>query len=120
MHLSEKIKSSAGGVLMVGIIAAAVLFVSTFALSSWRTGQAQISQQKLDGRASATEAGRFAVENFIACKKAGGALNSPPADARCIAETVSGAEKFKGTEFGGQVAHKLADWLTQSKALHTQ
>ena len=105
------------------LVVVAVIFVLgafTVVRDTWRNGQLQISQQILDESSSKTGPGQFAVENFTTCKKAGGAFSPPASDAKCISETVSGAEKLKGSTFSAQVTHELAVWLEQSKKLGVQ
>lgn len=121
MQLTEKVKSN------VGVVVIVVCFLTITSLlgfgmvrEMWRSGQSQISQQEVDESASTTAPGQFAVENFTACKKAGGAFSSPASDAQCVTETVSGAEKLKGSAFGAQVTRELAGWLEQSKKLRSQ
>lgn len=104
----------------LGALGIILLCVVTIGMDVWKTGQQRISQDDLDATASKTPAGAFAVENFTTCKKAGGAFSSPASDAQCINETVSGAEKLKGSGFSAQVTHELADWLEQSKKLRGQ
>ncbi|MCU6501949.1 hypothetical protein LPN04_29575 [Rugamonas sp. A1-17] len=121
MQLTEKFKSDAGVVAIVAcVVAITALLGFGIVRDTWRSGQSQIAQQKLDENVSKTTPGKFAVENFTACKKAGGALSSPASDAQCISETVSGAEKLKGSAFGAQVTQELAGWLEQSKTLRAQ
>ncbi|WP_298151043.1 hypothetical protein [Flavobacterium sp.] len=96
------------------VIACGVSLVSNMV----RKANDQNTQLKLMETVSKTEAGKFAVDNFTSCKLAGGTFSSPPSNANCITETVNGAEKLKGREFGVQVTTELANWLDQSSKLN--
>jgi hypothetical protein len=117
MLLSKKPKIGLNAIIAVGAVAMMILFAAGLISSIWRLGQLQISQNELDTQFSETEPGRFAVENFSACKKAGGAFSSPASDAQCITQTVEGAENLKGSAFRSQVTREIVDWLDQSKKL---
>lgn len=117
MLLLKKPKIGSDALIAAGVVALMIFLGAGFISAIWRSGQLQISQHELDERVSKTEPGRFAVENFTACKKAGGAFSSPASDAQCITQTAEGAENFKGSAFRSQVTHELVDWLEQSKNL---
>ena len=117
----ENFKDNANIIAILVVVAVISVFGAfTVVRDTWRDGQSQISQQILDESISKTGPGQFAVENFTACKKAGSVFSSPASDAKCISETVSGAEKLKGSTFSAKVTHELAAWLEQSKKLGVQ
>jgi hypothetical protein len=121
MQLTERIIFKVGAVMVnVCAIGIAALMIFTLGLVMWRSGQAEIAMQALNDRVSVTAPGRFAVENFTACKNAGGALSSPDSDAHCISETITGAEKLKGSGFSTQVTQELAGWLEENKKLRAK
>jgi len=117
MSISKKFEAHSANLYFAGVVLIAVLFVLGIGVHLWNSTHLQFAQNDLDENVSKTDAGRFAVENFTTCKKAGGAFSSPASDAQCITETVSGAEKLKGTAFSAQVTHELAEWLEQSNKL---
>lgn len=118
MELTNKTKHTAGEVLAAVVIGALVLItISSMGVPLWRMGQARMAQQTLDEAVSQTAAGKFAVENFTACKHAGGLLSAPQSDALCITETVDGAEKLYGHAFAVQVTEELRTWVAQSSKL---
>lgn len=121
MRIKEKFKDDAI-VFAILIPIVAIMALGGFGMLryQWNIAQANTSQQELDQRASRSSTGKFAVENFTACKEAGGWFRPPSSDALCIAETVSGAEKLKGNPFAAQVMQDLAVWLEQSKKLRSQ
>ena len=114
----EKIVVKAEDLYFSMFIIFVMFFVVTIFISLWKIGHENIAQQELNISVSKNEAGEFAVENFTSCKQTGGAVSSPPSDAQCITETVTGAEKLRGREFSVQVTRELADWINQSKKLH--
>lgn len=104
--------------LMIAMFLLILIFFGVFTVVNvFKTDNNRATQLELIDRVSSTEAGKFAIDNFISCKKAGGAFSSPPSDALCITETVNGAENLKGHEFGIQVTNELAKWFDQSKKL---
>jgi hypothetical protein len=98
----------------------AVLVVAAVSKISWDTSQAQLMQQELNSASSKTEAGKFAVENFTACKHVGGPFSAAPSDAHCATETITGAEKLKGPGFASEVTRDLIAWREQSARLQSQ
>lgn len=97
-----------------------VLAVAVFGKMFWDMSQAQWKQRELISASSKTEAGKFAVENFTACKNAGGPFSAAASDAHCATETITGAEKLKGPGFASQVTRELIAWQEQSARMQTQ
>jgi hypothetical protein len=113
----NKLVAKAENLIIPAVVLIVFLFGVIIVVDVFKSENNRATQLELADRLSGTEAGKFAINNFISCKKAGGAFSSPPSDALCIAETVNGAEKLRGREFGIQVTSALADWFDQSKRI---
>lgn len=99
------------------VILLIVLYFGAFMRSIWLETVRRSEQRELDSQVSKTEPGRFAVENFNACKNGGVFGSSAPSDELCITETIQGAEKLQGAGFGSEVKKSLLTWRENSQQI---